>query len=231
MRLAGAQTSCTFTYQCTGGRICCGGSCVDVTTDNNNCGYCGNRCPSGQTCQGGACLGTGGCPSGTTFCNGGCTNTAYDPSNCGECGNRCPATSSCQNGECIGAGCPSGQQRCITSTSPYSYCADLQTDPNNCGECENVCPDEQECVGGQCQAIICPNPDGSQCSVCTVHPECFCWALASGGGSICAASAGNCATSCSECNDLCVVHPNPSSGCELICTVPCPEPVPSHPIC
>lgn len=33
----------------------CDGACVDLMTDNANCGSCGFACPAANTCQGGAC--------------------------------------------------------------------------------------------------------------------------------------------------------------------------------
>jgi len=40
----------------------CGNSCVDVQSDNNNCGACGKVCGTGQTCSAGKCA----CASSTT---------------------------------------------------------------------------------------------------------------------------------------------------------------------
>jgi hypothetical protein len=34
----------------------CGGSCVDTTSDNGNCGGCGQACAAGQTCSNGSCV-------------------------------------------------------------------------------------------------------------------------------------------------------------------------------
>ena len=39
---------------CTGNNTCCSGSCVNMQTDNNNCGSCGNHC--GSICANGSCL-------------------------------------------------------------------------------------------------------------------------------------------------------------------------------
>ena len=80
----------------------CGGTCVDLSTDPNNCNTCGNRCATGQSCVGGTCSG-GGCPPGTTNCGGACVDTSGDANNCGACGNRCPVSATCIGGTCV---CP-----------------------------------------------------------------------------------------------------------------------------
>jgi hypothetical protein len=48
---------------------CGGGVCVDLISDVNNCGSCGNGCDAGATC-----------------CNGTCANLKIDINNCGGCG-------------------------------------------------------------------------------------------------------------------------------------------------
>ncbi|KAG0591339.1 hypothetical protein M758_1G163900 [Ceratodon purpureus] len=42
------------------GRKCCGGVCVDLLSDRNNCGRCGNRCRGRVRCQNGICGYNGG---------------------------------------------------------------------------------------------------------------------------------------------------------------------------
>jgi hypothetical protein len=41
------------------GLVACGDFCTSTLIDSNNCGACGNSCPLGTYCEGGACL--GGC--------------------------------------------------------------------------------------------------------------------------------------------------------------------------
>lgn len=63
------QADCSDGFQCkNGGCVCeankvlCGGQCVDLTTDTDNCGECGRACENGEvcsngfTCQPAACL-------------------------------------------------------------------------------------------------------------------------------------------------------------------------------
>ena len=56
------NSACQSTEWCTQGHCCsqgtayCGGSCVDVLSDKNNCGACGNTCSGGTpVCSGGTC--------------------------------------------------------------------------------------------------------------------------------------------------------------------------------
>ena len=47
---------CDESPACAVGDTCCGAEgCHDLQTDNNNCGECGNACPTGTTCDGGVC--------------------------------------------------------------------------------------------------------------------------------------------------------------------------------
>jgi Stigma-specific protein, Stig1 len=65
------------------GPSCCRKKCVNLMTDNLNCGICGRRCWYGQTC-----------------CSGNCIDVMYDGWNCGACNNRCQWGSYCNFGMC-----------------------------------------------------------------------------------------------------------------------------------
>jgi hypothetical protein len=43
----------------TAGQILCSGQCVDPSSDQNNCGFCGNRCGPSQFCSNGSCINGG----------------------------------------------------------------------------------------------------------------------------------------------------------------------------
>jgi hypothetical protein len=99
----------------------CGGECVDLGTDPNNCGMCGNDC-MGDPCGAGVCQNDcGGFPD---QCGASCTDQEIDPLNCGECGNVCNADQLCFNGDCRDFNIPAGCMSCP--------CNECQGDTDQC---------------------------------------------------------------------------------------------------
>jgi hypothetical protein len=135
---------------CGAGQTGCGATCVDTTSDPNNCGGCGAVCQAGSSCVQGAC--TSVCNPGLTFC-GACINLASNASNCGACGNVCPSGQTCSGGTCVVPTCPPGQSMCNETCTP------TDGDPNNCGGCGVVCPILDTCQQGVCQPPVAPGGD------------------------------------------------------------------------
>ncbi len=117
----------TFAYPlCGSGLVQCGGQCVSLLTDGQNCGTCGTPCPANSTCTGGRCI----CNGSLTMCDNACVSLATDVDHCGSCPNACPrlrlntdglahGTVSCVNG-CCTATCDIPQAGGFSS-NPYSW--------------------------------------------------------------------------------------------------------------
>ncbi|KAI3711145.1 hypothetical protein L2E82_41019 [Cichorium intybus] len=65
------------------GPDCCKKKCVNVMTDNMNCGLCGKKCKYSEIC-----------------CKGKCVNPRSDKKHCGSCGNKCTKGNVCVHGMC-----------------------------------------------------------------------------------------------------------------------------------
>lgn len=170
---------------CSFGRTYCPGSfgglgdCVNLDTDDFNCGSCGFQCPSGTSCNFGVCE----CRFGQTFCPGigygECVNLDSDRNNCGFCGNVCPGSASCSLGVCA---CRPGRTLCQTGFTTVD-CVDTSFSDDHCGACGIVCPGSSTCAQGVCECrpgyILCPtgfatvdcvdpSSDDQNCGACGV---------------------------------------------------------------
>lgn len=135
--------------ECPPGRVTCPNTrfpCgVDLSSDDENCGACGVRCPTDQAfydrnggvmhCVAGVCRLS--CAGDRADCNGlpddGCEvpigRGSSDMNNCGSCGVKCQHA--CIGGACD---CPGGE------LCSDGECHDINVEDGNCGGCGLVCP-------------------------------------------------------------------------------------------
>jgi hypothetical protein len=98
------------------GSTLCGNACVDLQTDDANCGACGHACGPGGGCVAGVCA-PAGCPGGFQICGGVCVDVRNDPAHCGDCNVACTSFSGCGQGQCVPA-CPFVVSRVVVSSTP-----------------------------------------------------------------------------------------------------------------
>jgi hypothetical protein len=123
---------------CPAGTTGCSGTCVDLTSDNGNCGTCGNACPSGKPCTYGRC----------------CASPVGDPHNCG--GVSCFVASGNIYAPCGESNC---EAVCLEINPFDADCSlttgaqhvNLYSDVNNCGGCGLKCSAGQTCDHMKCK--------------------------------------------------------------------------------
>ena len=96
--VGGADASNDIAPRCAEGETECGGVCVNLQRNRDNCGACGTACRDGLVCMAGRCAQS--CPASQTLCGGLCVTTMTDRANCGSCGVNCAAGQVCSNGAC-----------------------------------------------------------------------------------------------------------------------------------
>ena len=155
MDMGGSETDAGA---CQPGQTECGAGCVDLQSDRDNCGSCGNDCETGESCQLGDCVeacapacdpiveqcvgGECQCREGLDPCGGACVDRQTDPQHCGSCNMDCGAEV-CQDGDCVSE-CGEELVDCDGA------CVDLDRDPLHCGGCAMACGGDELCIEGEC---------------------------------------------------------------------------------
>jgi hypothetical protein len=144
---------------CPPGKVQCGFDCVDIKTDDSNCGacdhVCGTEADAGEPppnayygCGNGEC-GKIRCIQNNSVhwenCDGqiqpnGCEIDLLklDPNNCGQCGNKCAPGETCRrflDGH-IACSCQPNEEMC----GDPPVCVDISTNLEHCGACNHQCP-------------------------------------------------------------------------------------------
>lgn len=151
--------------ECRAGLTECAGECVDLMTDNLNCGACGVSCPGGRVCHDGLyCEAFEAGTAGAGGDVGECIAPFVTAEHCGSCATSCRSTEplcSCQGEDCeCVAECD--QPRAVCGTA----CVDLDVDPLNCGSCGFECASDL-CEDGICAGAV----PGNVVLMCTGFPQ------------------------------------------------------------
>jgi len=154
-----AKGTPTMTAQCSSNQDECNGTCVNVQTDNQNCGSCGKTCGTGTTCQNGTCA----CASGLVSCNSQCV--ASNAMHCGSSCTACTGSQVCSGNGCTDS-CPSGSMKCTDGACSSNG------DSAHCGTSCTACPAGSSCNNGVCgcgaNQMLC----GSTCTDVTTTAHC-----------------------------------------------------------
>lgn len=134
---------CSRELVCPVGQENCGGKCVLLSFDRQNCGGCGVACDRLELCD----SGVRACRTNVATCAGVCTDLHRDPDHCGSCETACAQADLCHAGSCVPA-CPVGTTACDRA------CVELASDVYHCGACGNVCEPGESCRGGACRADL-----------------------------------------------------------------------------
>jgi len=138
---------------------------VNIGSDVNNCGACGNVCNLANAqaaCIGGKCV-IAMCNAGFSNCDGndlnGCeSNTSSDVNNCGGCNAKCAqvanATIGCSMSKCVITGCLNGFSNCDNMYGNGCE-SNVTNDPNNCGACGKVCTNTANVASTKCTNSAC----------------------------------------------------------------------------
>jgi hypothetical protein len=180
---------------CAVGEQLCGTSCVNLLSDDANCGNCALPCTAGNVCDQGVCRPIGdGCPAGRTLCGDTCVDLATSADHCGTCDTSCGA------GSCVQGACSCSPLETLCGGA----CVNTAIDAENCGMCSVACATGQSCSQGACACptgqLLCDGAcadlqaDPNHCGSCEI--ACAAGQSCSQGACLCPAGLDLCAAGC-----------------------------------
>jgi hypothetical protein len=124
--------------ECRAGWLECNGLCVEVQSDEHNCGVCGHECGPFE-CTGGTCgpLRVHDEDAGMSVPDAGADASTVPGMNMGGVGSPFSPDSGL-------SGCAIGETECA------SGCTDTLHDHDHCGDCDTACSEDAFCVDGIC---------------------------------------------------------------------------------
>lgn len=147
---------------------------VDLRTDREHCGRCGNSCratPTGPACDtanlycaDGKCAEWAHCPgyaSGIIPCGAHCIDPRTDPLNCGGCGPCVAGLTNYRDDHSVEHVCTLDKPHCCDAK-----CVNETMDPENCGGCGIRCDiphGKSTCINSKCILVAC-SPGYADCN-------------------------------------------------------------------
>jgi hypothetical protein len=127
---------------CPSGSTLCGGNCVDLQSDPQNCGQCGNACATEQSCVSGVCSVVDACPPPTT-----CRTCSCRDDTTGIIHSTCTITDGCFTSPPCSEVCPSG----TTDVGAATGCAN----PGQAQFCMDISGTSETITGFACSERPC----------------------------------------------------------------------------
>lgn len=141
---------------CGEGKAMCRGRCIDILSNQHNCGGCGNVCPQGA-CKQGVCQCRDAEKSACPISMSGnmtyslCFDLQTNNEHCGGCGVKCSEGEICQKGACKAIVCSASESICARK------CVNLQRNFYQCGQCGYRCANKNtastHCSMGACKTV------------------------------------------------------------------------------